>query len=318
MGCAESKSANANKLEKLDSLEKHKSAMDDYMKQMEMDASQLESSDSFKVDTEEIDRKIAKLKAKMAAGEIDEEAFRKKLDKKFDKTMNPEKEAMKATEELRKKTRDSQRANVLNLWWQFDANGDGVLDKEENRNLVKTYFARLKTNYPKILKTQLDASLVTYMKVVKAKIYTKLEKDENGTPDIILHTIMDEYLDKFEADQKATNDKLLQQVMVKVSEELGKMEEESDKIADELLVKMDLDGDGSVVRGEFEQSFCELMEQVFDVSKIVDPIVAVAQKDLEVQLLDMVDKAKQASKRYQQAAQVDAKAAHDEEVSKGA
>lgn len=252
----------------------------------------------------------------MAAGEIDEETYHKKLEKKFNKVMNPEKEAKKTEEELRAKTKEAQRANVTKLWAEFDADGDGKLSKEENRDLMRSYLDASKANYPNILKLELDGLLATYMKVAKAKIFMKMEKDENGKPNFMLRALMETYLGTFEADQQALNDKLLQKVMLKVVEQIESMETESDKIADELHSKMDLDHDGSVSKEEFEKSFCDLTDQVFDVTKVVDPIVALAQKDLDVKLGHMQEKATNESEKYQQKANIHAKQAHDEEMSR--
>lgn len=264
MGCGESKASKSDvpTLEPLDSLADHRSAVDDYLQQMQvLDREQVNDFES--VVKKDMDDFIKEEEEKADSKEKLKANFNKKFEMK--KYMENVKEKEEEKAKFCKKVKDAQKANTAQLWNEFDKNGDGVLDKEENRGLVKTYLEATKKNFPTILKFHLHIETSKQCAWLHAYVHGLIKLEGQGW---LVKQLLNSFLATMEKQIHAAMEAQVPLLAEKAEKQLDALVQDSEKIADELLEKMDLNHDGQVDRMEFEQCFGELVLQVFDMNAI--------------------------------------------------
>jgi len=298
MGCAESKRSdlNAPKLKQLDSLAEHRTTIDDFLQ--EEQNLKLEEEQTFKKDADE---RMVKLADELKGlSEKEREVLTQSWapgGPKWDEVKN------QARDEMKIKIVESQKANVASMWEEFDKNGDGVLDKDENRKLVGTYLRAMQKNFPEIVKfsTDLMVTKIIDESIALMRAAMAAQNMQGG----MIESLINSAMANKEKELKQQHAMMGLVMRDKVEESCKKLVEDADKIADELLVEMDLDHDGKVVRSEFESCFSEVMTQVFSpeaiankVQKQADELAAAQQKKLKEELA----KAQEESAKAEEAA----------------
>lgn len=84
-------------------------------------------------------------------------------------------------------------------------------------------------------------------------------------------------VEKVRLDEKCATPEAFRRTNVQVA----KMIEGSGAVADELLEKMDKDRDGKVVRAEFEDSFTDLVFQVFNMKAVAISVAQTVEEEAE-------------------------------------
>jgi uncharacterized protein (DUF2267 family) len=147
------------------------------------------------------------------------------------------------------------KENVAGLWEDSDSNGNGVLEQSETEALIHRYLTKSLETGEKSVDVSLDQSIEVTLDSMKSQLdpaqidAVRAQLKERFTamkPNIL-------------AELKRIHGELLQP-------------KECSAIAEELLQKMDLDGDGKVVRSEFEDAFIEAVTGIIGTDKLMTKI----------------------------------------------
>lgn len=143
------------------------------------------------------------------------------------------------------------KENLAGLWEDSDKDGSGVLEQGETEALIQRYLAKSVETIEKSVDASLDQSIEVTLNSLKA----------NNSPDQ-LDVVRAQLEEQFTA-MKPKMLAELQRIHTEMMEPT-----ECAAIAKELLQKMDLDGDGKIVKAEFEETFIEMIADIMGLDKL--------------------------------------------------
>lgn len=152
---------------------------------------------------------------------------------------------------------DAQRRNICPLWYQFDTQGNGVLDTQTCIPLVAAYLHAMARKASEIIRGSIELGIE-----LSLIISEKTVKDDATRQQMRTHARL-----QVEAIH-ANVAPLVQQMLDTMADE------DPHTIAGELLATIDLNSNGQVTRDEFEQRFVESMQYVLGPEGLMDKLAA--------------------------------------------
>lgn len=152
---------------------------------------------------------------------------------------------------------DAQRRNICPLWYQFDTQGNGVLDTQTCIPLVAAYLHAMARKASEIIRGSIELGIE-----LSLIISEKTVKDDAKRQQMRTHARL-----QVEAIH-ANVAPLVQQMLDTMADE------DPHTIAGELLATIDLNSNGQVTRDEFEQRFVESMQYVLGPEGLMDKLAA--------------------------------------------
>lgn len=140
------------------------------------------------------------------------------------------------------------RVQLEELWSRFDVDTNGILSRDENRALIKEYLKASKLWTPKVV----EETMLVGMQI-GVRMATEMMGGE--LPDELLSEI-NLQLNALKPQIKEVANQVLDGI-------------DAERVADEALQKMDVNGDGRVDKSEFMSKFLSVMTEVFNPQDII-------------------------------------------------